>query len=82
MSVKAKKNVFAVVYVSNFDEKNRDLKILGGGGKTPVSPPPLEKISLQLLFLVKNKNNFFFKDFKGILKNVAQAIFDKAFCLF
>ena len=68
-------------YVLNFDEKNRDLKIVGGGGKR-LFPPPLEKISLHLLFLVKNKKKFFFKDFKGILKNVARAIFDKTFCLF
>ena len=46
-------------YVLNFGEKNRDSKILGGE-KTPVFPP-LEKISLQLPFLAKNKNLFFFQ---------------------
>jgi hypothetical protein len=44
-------------YVLNFGEKNRDSKILGGGKR--LFPPPLEKISLQLPFLAKNKKIFF-----------------------
>ena len=61
--------------VLNFVEKNRDSKILGRNVCSS-----LEKTSLQLLLLVQNKKHFFFKDFKVILKNVARAIFDKAFC--
>ena len=46
-------------FVLNFVEKNRDSKILGGNNA------PLENISLQLPFFVKNqKQMFFFKDFK------------------
>ena len=35
--------------VLNFDEKNRDLKILGGG-KTPVFPPPRKNILTAFIF--------------------------------
>ena len=59
--------------VLNFLKKNRDSKILGGDACSP-----LGKISLQLLFFVKNqKKNF--QNLKGILKNVSRPIFDKVF---
>jgi len=62
--------------VLNFVEKNRDSKILGGG--TPVSPPPRKNILTASIFCQKSKI-FFFKNFIGILKNVARVIFDKVF---
>ena len=40
------------------------------------------KLSLQLLFFVQNQKKFFFKNFKGILKNKPQPIFDKVFLRF
>ena len=48
-----------IMSVLNFGEKNRDSKILGGGKR--LFFPPLEKISLQLPFLAKNKIFFFFQ---------------------
>ena len=54
-----KKGKYIFFNVLNFDEKNRDLKIPGGGNACFPPPPLLEKISLQVLFLVKNKFFFF-----------------------